>query len=155
MDNTNDKIFFNFSYFALKLLGKGLYSNPWTAIAELVANGLDAKATCVRIFIDMSDKKNSEIEIFDNGTGMTYSDLAEKYVLIGKNKREDLSLDEVSKNKVMGRKGIGKLAAFLLFWTIFCLIHKKAMPETLIYRWKIFRGKPILNYGMMVMALEQ
>ena len=48
MDNTNDKIFFNFSYFALKLLGKGLYSNPWTAIAELVANGLDAKATCVR-----------------------------------------------------------------------------------------------------------
>lgn len=37
----------------------------------------------------------------------------------------------------------------------FCLIHKKAMPETLIYRWKIFRGKPILNYGMMVMALEQ
>ena len=28
MDNTNDKIFFNFSYFALKLLGKGLYSNP-------------------------------------------------------------------------------------------------------------------------------
>ena len=79
MDNTNDKIFFNFSYFALKLLGKGLYSNPWTAIAELVANGLDAKATCVRIFIDMSDKKNSEIEIFDNGTGMTYSDLAEKY----------------------------------------------------------------------------
>ena len=114
MDNTNDKIFFNFSYFALKLLGKGLYSNPWTAIAELVANGLDAKATCVRIFIDMSDKKNSEIEIFDNGTGMTYSDLAEKYVLIGKNKREDLSLDEVSKNKVMGRKGIGKLAALYL-----------------------------------------
>ena len=104
MDNTNDKIFFNFSYFALKLLGKGLYSNPWTAIAELVANGLDAKATCVRIFIDMSDKKNSEIEIFDNGTGMTYSDLAEKYVLIGKNKREDLSLDEVSKNKVMGQR---------------------------------------------------
>ena len=51
MDNTNDKIFFNFSYFALKLLGKGLYSNPWTAIAELVANGLDAKATCVRIFM--------------------------------------------------------------------------------------------------------
>lgn len=112
MDNTNDKIF-SISRTLHKLLGKGLYSNPWTAIAELVANGLDAKATCVRIFIDMSDKKNSEIEIFDNGTGMTYSDLAEKYVLIGKNKREDLSLDEVSKNKVMGRKGIGKTRSFI------------------------------------------
>lgn len=132
MDNTNDKIFFNFSYFALKLLGKGLYSNPWTAIAELVANGLDAKATCVRIFIDMSDKKNSEIEIFDNGTGMTYSDLAEKYVLIGKNKREDLSLDEASKNKVMGRKGIGKLAALYLS-SKYYLISKSAGQETAWY----------------------
>lgn len=132
MDNTNDKIFFNFSYFALKLLGKGLYSNPWTAIAELVANGLDAKATCVRIFIDMSDKKNSEIEIFDNGTGMTYSDLAEKYVLIGKNKREDLSLDEVSKNKVMGRKGIGKLAALYLS-SKYYLISKSAGQESAWY----------------------
>ena len=132
MDNTNDKIFFNFSYFALKLLGKGLYSNPWTAIAELVANGLDAKATCVRIFIDMSDKKNSEIEIFDNGTGMTYSDLAEKYVLIGKNKREDLSLDEASKNKVMGRKGIGKLAALYLS-SKYYLISKSAGQESAWY----------------------
>ena len=132
MDNTNDKIFFNFSYFALKLLGKGLYSNPWTAIAELVANGLDAKATCVRIFIDMSDKKNSEIEIFDNGTGMTYSDLAEKYVLIGKNKREDLSLDEVSKNKVMGRKGIGKLAALYLS-SKYYLISKSTGQESAWY----------------------
>lgn len=114
MDNSNSKIFFNFSYFALKLLGKGLYSNPWTAIAELVANGLDAKATCVKILIDMSDKKHATVEIFDNGTGMSYQDLAEKYVLIGKNKREDLSLDEYSRNNVMGRKGIGKLAALYL-----------------------------------------
>ena len=114
MNNTDRKIFFNFSYFALKLLGKGLYSNPWTAIAELVANGLDAKASQVKIMIDMSDKKSSIVEIFDNGTGMSYEDLAEKYVLIGKNKREDNSLDEELKKNVMGRKGIGKLAALYL-----------------------------------------
>lgn len=114
MNNTDSKIFFNFSYFALKLLGKGLYSNPWTAIAELVANGLDAKAGQVKIMIDMSDKKSSIVEIFDNGIGMSYEDLAEKYVLIGKNKREDSTLDEELKKKVMGRKGIGKLAALYL-----------------------------------------
>ena len=127
--NTNDRIFFNFSYFALKLLGKGLYSNPWTAIAELVANGLDAKASCVRILIDMSNKKNSTIEIFDNGTGMTYSDLAQKYVLIGKNKREDVDLDDFSKNNVMGRKGIGKLAALYLSSSYY-LISKSSNNET-------------------------
>lgn len=42
--NTNDEIYFNFSYAALKLLGKNLYSNAANAISELVANGLDAKA---------------------------------------------------------------------------------------------------------------
>lgn len=114
MQNTKDKIYFNFSYKALKLLGDGLYSNPWTAISELVANGIDADATKIFIFINMSDKKSSTIEIFDNGYGMGYDDLAERYALIGKNKRLDVELDDKQKNKVMGRKGIGKLAALYL-----------------------------------------
>ncbi len=114
MQNTEDKIYFNFSYFALKLLGKGLYNNPWNAIAELVANGLDAQATSVKLYINMSDKKHSTIEIFDNGTGMDYDDLAEKYVFMGKDKRQDKNISEDIRNSYMGRKGIGKLAALYL-----------------------------------------
>lgn len=114
MKNSDNIIYFNFSYFALRLLGKGLYSNHWTAIAELVANGLDAQANNVKIYINMIDKKNSIIEIFDNGTGMNYGDLSEKYALIGKDKREDGELTEEIKKQVMGRKGIGKLAALYL-----------------------------------------
>ena len=34
----SQKIPFNFTYFAMKLLGKNLYSNPWTAVSEIVAN---------------------------------------------------------------------------------------------------------------------
>jgi len=114
MHNSDNKIYFNFSYFALRLLGKGLYSNAWTAIAELVANGFDAKATNVKIYINAIDKEHSIIEIFDNGYGMGYDDLAEKYALIGKDKRDDANLDEKTKNELMGRKGIGKLAALYL-----------------------------------------
>ena len=114
MQNSDNKIYFNFSYFALRLLGKGLYSNAWTAIAELVANGFDAKATNVKIYINAIDKEHSSIEIFDNGYGMGYNDLSEKYVLIGKDKRDDDALDEKTKNELMGRKGIGKLAALYL-----------------------------------------
>lgn len=114
MQNTNSTIYFNFSYFALRLLGKGLYSNHWTAISELVANGLDAQADNVKIYINMRNKKNSVIEIFDNGIGMDYKDLAEKYVLIGKDKRDDNEVDEETKKQFMGRKGIGKLAALFL-----------------------------------------
>mgnify|MGYP004496633241 CR=1 FL=1 len=114
MKNSDNTIYFNFSYFALRLLGKGLYSNHWTAIAELVANGLDAQADNVKIYINMIDKKKSVIEIFDNGTGMNYDDLSEKYALIGKDKREDSELTDEIKRQVMGRKGIGKLAALYL-----------------------------------------
>lgn len=113
MNNSNDTIYFNFSYFALNLLGKGLYSNAWTAIAELVANGLDAGASTVKIYINMVNKENAVIEIFDNGCGMDYKDLAEKYTLIGRNKREDIITEEI-KQELMGRKGIGKLAALYL-----------------------------------------
>lgn len=113
-ENTKNQIFFNFSYFALHLLGKGLYSNAWTAIAELVANGFDAQAKHVKIYINAINKEKSVIEIFDDGYGMGYNDLAEKYTLIGKDKRKDNTIDDVTKSQLMGRKGIGKLAALYL-----------------------------------------
>ena len=61
--NTEDSIYFNFSYAALKLLGKNLYSNPANAVSELVANALDANSTEVYVYIDMSNKEHSIIEI--------------------------------------------------------------------------------------------
>ena len=129
MQNTESKIYFNFSYFALRLLGKGLYSNHWTAIAELVANGLDAQADSVKIYINLIDQENASIEIFDNGSGMDYNDLSEKYVLIGKDKREDDQISEEIKKQLMGRKGIGKLAA-LYMSNKYYLVSKKNGKET-------------------------
>ena len=114
VQNTKNELYFNFSYFALRLLGKGLYSNPWTAIAELVANGFDAKADNVKIYINAVNKEKSVIEIFDNGYGMGYDDLESKYTLIGRDKRDDNTLDEDTKSQLMGRKGIGKLAGLYL-----------------------------------------
>lgn len=106
-----EKIPFNFTYFAMKLLGKNLYSNPWTAISEIVANGIDAKATNVYVLVDMRNKKHAVVEIFDDGKGMSFFDLSEKYTLIGRNKR--LSEENIQ-GKTLGRKGIGKLAALYL-----------------------------------------
>ena len=133
MENTQNKIYFNFSYFALKLLGKGLYNNPWSAISELVANSLDAQATSVYLYINMKDKEHSTIEIFDNGTGMTYKDLAEKYVFMGKNKRDEES-NESLRNSYMGRKGIGKLAALYLSKKYYLLTKTADEDES---RWRL------------------
>lgn len=111
MKSNSNEIYFNFSYYALNLLGKQMYTTKWSAISELVANGLDAGATTVRIYINSIDKANSTIEIFDNGSGMSYSDLLNKYALIGRNKREE---DQNISDKVKGRKGVGKLAGLYL-----------------------------------------
>lgn len=107
----NQRIPFNFTYFAMKLLGKNLYSNPWTAVSEIVANGIDAGAKNVYVLIDMHNKEKAVVEIFDDGTGMSFEDLSEKYTLIGRNKR--LGSDN-REGKTLGRKGIGKLAALYL-----------------------------------------
>ena len=99
---------FSFGYLALKMLGKTLYSNPFAALSELIANGFDAKADKVWICIDIRDKKNSQIVVIDNGCGMTNQDVLKKYLQVGKKNRSD------DDNEMMGRKGIGKLAAFYL-----------------------------------------
>ena len=109
MDN-NENIEFKFSYLALKLLGKNLYSNAWAALSELVANSLDANAMDVYLYIDMRNKRKSVIEVFDNGDGMSFEDLRDNYVHIGRNRR----LEQENSENVMGRKGIGKLAALYL-----------------------------------------
>lgn len=110
MENNDNEIYFNFSYYALNLLGKQMYTNKWSAISELVANGIDAQAKVVRVYINTATPKKSVIEIFDNGSGMGYEDLANKYAYIGRNKREEADID----NNLMGRKGVGKLAALFL-----------------------------------------
>jgi len=123
-----EKVYFNFSYLALKLLGSGLYSNPWNAISELVANGFDAGATDVYVYLEKKNDGHSLIEIFDNGIGMDYNDLVTKYALIGRNKRNDPN-DNIGKINPSGRKGIGKLATLYLSDNV-NLVSKKENHET-------------------------
>ena len=132
--SSDNKIAFNFTYYAMKLLGKNLYSSPWTAVSEIVANGIDAGAKEVYVFVDMCDKKHSIVEIFDKGRGMSESDLREKYALIGRNKRE--GSDNIE-GKTLGRKGIGKLAALYLS-PRYVLSTKSSLGET---TWEVDTSK--------------
>lgn len=103
-----EKYEFSFGYLALKMLGKTLYSNPFAALSELIANGFDAQADKVWVYLDIRDKKNAEVIVIDNGTGMDNQTVKDKYLQVGKENRND------DDNIMMGRKGIGKLAAFYL-----------------------------------------
>ena len=101
----------------IKHLGLQMYSTLPPVIGELVANGWDANATKVEITIPDTpiDESTSEIVISDNGIGMSDTDVREKYLIIGRDRRENEQADQTPspyKRKIMGRKGIGKFSAF-------------------------------------------
>ena len=106
-----------FDICTIKHLGLQMYSTLPPVIAELVANGWDANATRVEITIPETsiDEQTSEIVIIDNGTGMSEEDVRYKYIIVGRDRRENEQSDETPpphSRKIMGRKGIGKFSAF-------------------------------------------
>ena len=101
----------------IKHLGFQMYSTLPQVIGELVANAWDADATTVEIIIPDTriDEETSEIVIIDNGIGMADKDVRDKYLLIGRDRREkgqDGDRTQCKNRKVMGRKGIGKFSGF-------------------------------------------
>lgn len=106
----------DFDIATIKHLGLQMYSTLPPVIGELVANAWDANASKVEITIpEERIKDHSQIIIKDNGIGMSDSDLREKYLIVGRDRRESENTEltpEPHKRPIMGRKGIGKFSAF-------------------------------------------
>ncbi|MYI56600.1 MAG: hypothetical protein F4062_06170 [Acidimicrobiia bacterium] len=97
----------------LEHLGRQMYKQRDAALAELVANSWDATATRVRLAVPVTDydPETSQIVISDDGIGMSEDQIEAEYLVVGRNRRSDCSEQSPSR-KIMGRKGIGKLAGF-------------------------------------------
>ena len=98
----------------LEHLGVQTYKRRDTAIAELVANCWDAGSDRVEITVPDSsdyDRQASEIVIRDDGCGMNESEVQDAYLVVGRDRRK-AGAGPLKSRKVMGRKGIGKLAGF-------------------------------------------
>lgn len=109
----NDKkLKMSFDPHTIEHLGIKMYSVLPNAIAELIANAYDADATEVHIRI-INTKDDKRIIVSDNGVGMTFNDINENFLRIGRKRRESDNGISLNKNrKVTGRKGLGKLAFF-------------------------------------------
>ena len=113
-------------------LGVKLYDKVSAVIAELIANAYDADATEVTIRAPMGQflatraggtiaDKGFDIQIVDNGSGMTPQQVQDFFLVVGAERRNDPDRGSVSprfNRKVMGRKGVGKLAPFGICKTI-------------------------------------
>ena len=98
-------------------LGIKMYATFPIALAELIANAYDAEATQVHINIKTTDTK--VIQVIDNGIGMTAEDVNDKFLVIGRDRRkEEKKLTNSLGRRIMGRKGLGKLALFGLGNTV-------------------------------------
>ena len=107
-------------------LGVRLYDKASAVIAEQVANSYDADAKKVEIIAPMGEllatksagvvkDKGLQIKIIDDGIGMTPEEVNSFYLKVGAERRKDPRRGDTSKiygRKVMGRKGVGKLAPF-------------------------------------------
>jgi hypothetical protein len=102
---------FKFSPRILETLGISAYNSARRCLSELVANSYDADAKNVRITLPDVIDENALIAIEDDGIGMSGTEIRDKFLYIGRNRRVE-GQKTPSGRLVIGSKGIGKLAGF-------------------------------------------
>ena len=109
----NQSLKWRFDVNTFRLLGRDLITDRITAVYELVKNCYDANSTKVTVdFENVSEVSDeSKITIIDNGIGMSFVDIRDKWMVVGTNsKRVKLFSDEPFNRKFVGEKGIGRFA---------------------------------------------
>lgn len=92
----------------LQELGERLVTTPHVALAELVKNSYDADATEVHVIIRESDSGGPEIEVRDNGCGMTLRQIKEFWMRIGNTHKGAEQHSKRYGRPLTGSKGIGR-----------------------------------------------
>lgn len=95
-------------------LGEESISNPNVAIAELIKNAYDADSTQVSLeFIDL-EKHSTSIRISDDGVGMDYADIKDRFMDIGSPHKKVVVKTPEQERVPVGAKGIGRFASHSL-----------------------------------------
>ena len=109
----NGTLKWRFDVSAFRLIGRDLITDRITALFELVKNCYDANATEVTIAFHLAGKslQTNSITITDNGHGMSFEDVRDKWMVIGTSskRRNPISAPPFSR-RCVGEKGIGRFA---------------------------------------------
>jgi len=135
---------------ALKdIIGRDLINDDFIAIFELVKNSYDAYASRVDIYFKDIYSKNAKIIIKDNGKGMNYNDLSDKWLFVAYSAKKDGSenkdinfRDKINtKRAFAGAKGIGRFSCDRLGTNLYIETTKDeedTSTETLLIDWENF-----------------
>lgn len=110
--------FFKISSGLKSLIGSELITDNFVAVFELVKNSFDAKANEVTIRFENLYSGDAKIIIKDNGKGMDYNDLINKWLFVAYSAKRDGTEDKDDdyRNKIKperfyaGAKGVGRFS---------------------------------------------
>ena len=115
MNSQNKELSFRISSGLKNLIGRDLISDRYIAVFELVKNSYDAGASKATISFEQSDDGMERIIISDNGCGMTYTDIINKWLFVAYSEkkpqhRQQSSFRDKIKREVAGAKGVGRFS---------------------------------------------
>lgn len=113
--NSEKRLEMSFMPNTIEHLGARLYSTLPPVLSELIANAYDADAGEVLIKLKEDNGVPVSISVIDDGCGMSFDEINEKFLRIGRNRRlDDLKSGDITpKNRrPIGKKGLGKLSFF-------------------------------------------
>jgi signal transduction histidine kinase len=141
------KEYFKISSGLKNLIGSELITDNFVAVFELVKNSFDANATEVKIIFENIYSDNAKIIIQDNGKGMDYADLKDKWLFVAYSAKKDGTEEFDYRSKVKsdrfyaGAKGVGRFSCDRLgrYLNLITIKNKpNSKIENLIVDWKKF-----------------
>ncbi|MDD3772505.1 MAG: ATP-binding protein [Weeksellaceae bacterium] len=136
------KEYFKISSGLKNLIGSELITDNFVAVFELVKNSFDAKASEVKIIFENIYSENAKIIIQDNGKGMDYNDLINKWLFVAYSAKRDGTEDSNKQiNYYAGAKGVGRFSCDRLgrYLNLVTIKDKpNAQIENLYVDWKKF-----------------
>lgn len=106
---SEESLVLSFEPNTIEHLGVKMYSHIPPALAELIANSYDACSSIVNV--RLYDGSNKRVIVEDNGSGMSFDEVNEFFLRIGRNRRKE-NQESACDRIPTGKKGLGKLALF-------------------------------------------
>lgn len=158
-ENNTQILQMKFAPNTIEHLGVKMYSTLPPVVSELIANSYDADAGEVSILLKDSGEK--EIIVSDNGHGMSFYEINESFLTIGRNRRIKNETDESpGGRKVIGKKGLGKLSFFGIAHEIEITTVKDNKKNSFVMDWGSIMAKEneeggIENYEPEILILDE
>ena len=128
---------FSFAGRSIDYFGSESITSDITALFELIKNSRDANAKKVTVNFKNLGKEDGQIEVYDNGDGMSENDIKEKWMVIGTDSR--IHNDKTKNGKpVWGEKGIGRMACQKLGGMTELVSVKNKQRLKMTFDWSLF-----------------